>query len=58
MKEKYYTRWEGDKIIVTRNSDRKTIAFPRRDCEDVNGKVSPYKTAIALAKGRDEWEWR
>ncbi len=57
MKEKYFPRSVGDDIVVTRKSDRKTISFPRVDCLDATGKIPPYKTAVALAKGCDDWNW-
>lgn len=57
MKEKYFTGIVGDDIIVTRKSDRKTIAFPRVDCLEITGKISPYKIAIALAKNSYEQGW-
>ena len=58
MKEKYFPRFAGDEIIVTRKSDRKTITFPRVDCIDVTGKAATFKIAVARAKLGDEQDWR
>ena len=58
MAEKYFTRTAGDEIIVTRKSDRKTIAFPRAACADAALKVPAWRIAIELAKACYEHEWK
>ena len=58
MREMYFARRQGDDIVVTRKSDRKTIAFPWADCLDATGNVAPFKVAESLAKGCDESNWR
>ncbi len=55
MKEKYFPRTEGDEIIVTRKSDRKTIGFLRTEC--IGSTVSPYRVAVELAKACDDSNW-
>ena len=57
MKEKYFTRTEGDEVIVTRKSDRKTITFSKRDCTSQNAPGPIWRTAIALAKACDDATW-
>ncbi len=57
MAEKYFTRYEGDDIVVTRQSDRKSIGIPKADCTDPTGKVAAWLAAIALAKACDDSSW-
>ena len=57
MAEKYFTRFEGDDIIVTRQSDRKTITIPKAECADAALKVPAWRTAIEIAKTYYEWNW-
>ncbi len=59
MTEKYFTRFQGDDIVVTRKSDRKTVAVSRTACANTGIKgVAVYWIAIAIAKSGDDAAWR
>ncbi len=57
MKEKYFPRNDGDEIVVTRKSDRKTIAFSKAECVDATGTDASWHIAVALAKTCDDSNW-
>lgn len=57
MTEKYFTRFEGDDIVVTRKSDRKTLTVTRGECEEAEIEGPAHRVAIAIAKACDDSNW-